>query len=150
MWCQLASAAALLGNLLLSRKSWEQALCCNGHYWPAIEGLCTVLFALEDFYGKLHPRKHLKLSLSIQHHFFLCCLACLHAISQGLKLEPNYPRGDSYCISSLRHAYIIYDCYAMKFSSLFTANMPNPWETILLLAKAKAHISVQHKAELRT
>ena len=52
MWCQLASAAALLGNLLLARKSWEQALCCNDHYWPALEGLCIVLFALEDFYGK--------------------------------------------------------------------------------------------------
>ena len=52
MWCQLASAAALLGNLLLARKSWDQALCCNDSYWPAIEGLSTVLFALEDFYGR--------------------------------------------------------------------------------------------------
>ena len=52
MWCQLASAAASLGNLLLARKSWEQALCCNDRYWPALEGLCTVLFALEDFYCK--------------------------------------------------------------------------------------------------
>ena len=52
MWCQLASTASLLGNLLLARKSWEQALTCNDCYWPALEGLCTVLFALKDFYGK--------------------------------------------------------------------------------------------------
>ena len=52
MWCQLASAASLLGNLLLARKSLEHALSCNEQYWPALESLCTVLFALGDFHGK--------------------------------------------------------------------------------------------------
>jgi len=51
MWCQLASVAVLLGNLLMARTALEQALHCNERYWPAIESLCTVLFALQDFTG---------------------------------------------------------------------------------------------------
>lgn len=49
VWCQLASMASSLGNLLLARKALEQALCCHSDYWPAIESLCTVLLALGDF-----------------------------------------------------------------------------------------------------
>ena len=52
VWCQLASMASQLGNLLLTRKSLEQALTCHSSYWPAIEGLCTVLYALGDFLCK--------------------------------------------------------------------------------------------------
>ena len=51
LWCQMASSAVLLGNLLLARKAFEQALRCNESYWPAIEGLSSVLFALEDYRG---------------------------------------------------------------------------------------------------
>lgn len=51
VWNQLASMGSLLGNLLLARKSLEQALCCHPSYWPAIENLCTVLYALGDFSG---------------------------------------------------------------------------------------------------
>lgn len=51
VWCQLASMASLLGNLLLARKSLEQALTCHPSYWPAIEDLCSVLYALGDYSG---------------------------------------------------------------------------------------------------
>ena len=47
----MASSAVSLGNLLLARKAFEQALRCNEGYWPAIEGLSGVLFALDDYRG---------------------------------------------------------------------------------------------------
>lgn len=51
MWCQLGSMGSQLGNLLLARKALEQALTCHQSYWPAIESLCTVLYALGDYSG---------------------------------------------------------------------------------------------------
>ena len=52
VWSQLASLASSLGNLLLARKALECALCCQANHWPAIENLCTVLFALQDYTGQ--------------------------------------------------------------------------------------------------
>lgn len=51
VWYQLSSMGSLLGNLLLARKALEQALCCQPNYWPALESLCTVLYALGDYSG---------------------------------------------------------------------------------------------------
>ena len=51
VWCQLAAMGSLLGNLLLARKALEQAIACHASYWPALESLATVLFALGDYRG---------------------------------------------------------------------------------------------------
>ncbi len=51
VWCQLAAMGSSLGNLLLARKSLEQAVTCHSSHWPALEGLASVLFALGDYSG---------------------------------------------------------------------------------------------------
>ena len=51
MWYQLGLTACCVGDLLLARGAFEQALSCNHSYWPAINQLCTVLMALEDYNG---------------------------------------------------------------------------------------------------
>ncbi len=55
VWSQLAGLASSLGNLLLARTALEQALVCHSNHWPAIEALCTVLFALQDYSGNVCP-----------------------------------------------------------------------------------------------
>ena len=91
MRCQLASAASLLGNLLLARKSWEQALCYNDHYWSALEGLCTVLFTLEDFYGKVYLY-HVRERRYANYFLFLFSLppCYLQRIKIGTKLSKRW------------------------------------------------------------
>ena len=70
VWFQLAQASCNLGNLLLGRTALEevgsvqicmhtvreclmQARKCHTLYWPVIDLLSTVLFALEDYTGGL-------------------------------------------------------------------------------------------------
>eukprot|EP00731_Ephydatia_muelleri_P016867 Em0009g1291a len=72
LWCQMASSAVSLGNLLLARKAFEQALRRNEGYWPAIEGLSGVLFALDDY------------------------RACLLLLVKVLNTESEFPRGIAY------------------------------------------------------
>ena len=78
----MASSAVSLGNLLLARKAFEQALRRNEGYWPAIEGLSGVLFALDDYRGMQRVCVMCVCSLCVDnlryiYVYFVCiCVSC--------------------------------------------------------------------------
>lgn len=83
---------SLLGNLLLARQALEQALCCQPNYWPALESMATVLYALGDFTGT-----GCKVACDDTSRSSLSLVACLHVIGRGLELDAGFPRGRSVC-----------------------------------------------------
>ena len=81
-------------HLKVKVRNLSQALYCNEQYWPAIESLCTVLFALQDFTGNWR-KTHLQRDVVRVYPscIFLLFLACLQVIGKALELEPQFPRG---------------------------------------------------------
>lgn len=69
VWYHLGVVAMKTFDLCLARHSFEEGLKCNPKHWPCLDLLCTVLFAVGDYY------------------------TCLVMISKALERDEDYPKG---------------------------------------------------------
>ena len=85
----------------LHERNLSQALYCNERYWPAIESLCTVLFALQDFTGnkKKDTLEYSPERCKCTHLVSYCCLQLVcKLLGRPWNLSQNFQEvGSSKC-----------------------------------------------------
>ncbi|XP_077986100.1 calcineurin-binding protein cabin-1-like [Glandiceps talaboti] len=69
VWYHMGKIAVELSQLSLARLAFEEALTCNPNHWPAMDSLCSVLYALSDYYS------------------------CMYYISKALGRDGSYTKG---------------------------------------------------------
>lgn len=69
VWYHLGVVAMKTFDLCLARHSFEEGLKCNSKHWPCLDLLCTVLYAIGDYY------------------------TCLVMISKAFDRDEEYPKG---------------------------------------------------------